>query len=95
MWGILILHSILEIQSAAIAYCKWCCSAFYPLLRRTMMVRWGIAKEVIDDYLEVEKTRRSHLTNAAFTEGKNEYWPIPQEYIESVEEGLVTQNDGY
>lgn len=59
------------------------------------LVRWGIAKEVIDDYLEVEKTRRSHLTNAAFTEGKNEYWPIPQEYIDSVEEGLVTQNDGY
>jgi len=59
------------------------------------LVRWGIAKEVIDDYLEVEKTKRTHLTNAAFTQGKNEYWPIPQEYIDSVDEGLVTQNNGY
>ncbi|RIV43448.1 RagB/SusD family nutrient uptake outer membrane protein [Flagellimonas pelagia] len=59
------------------------------------LVRWGIAKDVIDDYLSVEKTRRSHLTNAAFTAGKNEYWPIPQEYIDSVDDGLVTQNNGY
>tara|TARA_R110000744_G_scaffold14338_4_gene40832 strand:- start:689 stop:2362 length:1674 start_codon:yes stop_codon:yes gene_type:complete len=58
------------------------------------LVRWGIAKEVIDDYLEVEKTRRSHLTNAAFTAGKNEYWPIPQEYIDGVD-ATVTQNSGY
>ncbi|MBU2973271.1 RagB/SusD family nutrient uptake outer membrane protein [Zobellia sp. B3R18] len=58
------------------------------------LVRWGIAKEVIDDYLEVEKTKRSHLTNAAFTEGKNEYWPIPQEYIDGVD-ATVTQNNGY
>ncbi len=59
------------------------------------LVRWGIAKDVIDDYLQVEKTRRSHLTNAVFTQGKNEYWPIPQEYIDSVDDGLVTQNNGY
>ena len=59
------------------------------------LVRWGIAKEEIDDYLEVERTKRTHLTNAAFTLGKNEYWPIPQEYIDSVDEGLVTQNNGY
>nr|WP_292963236.1 MULTISPECIES: RagB/SusD family nutrient uptake outer membrane protein [unclassified Allomuricauda] len=59
------------------------------------LVRWGIAKDVIDAYLEVEKDRRTHLTNASFTQGKNEYWPIPQEYIDSVEDGLVTQNNGY
>lgn len=59
------------------------------------LVRWGIAKDVIEDYLQVEKTRRSHLTNAVFTQGKNEYWPIPQEYIDSVDDGLVTQNNGY
>ncbi|CAM4254824.1 RagB/SusD family nutrient uptake outer membrane protein [Zobellia nedashkovskayae] len=58
------------------------------------LVRWGIAKDVIDDYLEVERTKRSHLTNAAFTAGKNEYWPIPQEYIDGVAE-TVTQNSGY
>lgn len=57
------------------------------------LVRWGIAKEVIDDYLLVEKTKRSHLTNAVFTKGKNEYWPIPQRYIDGVPEGTVTQNN--
>ncbi|WP_439647538.1 RagB/SusD family nutrient uptake outer membrane protein [Abyssalbus ytuae] len=59
------------------------------------LVRWGIAEQIINEYLSVEKNRRSHLTNASFTAGKNEYWPIPQEYIDSVKEGLVTQNDGY
>ncbi|TDN95459.1 putative outer membrane starch-binding protein [Salegentibacter sp. 24] len=59
------------------------------------LVRWGIADEVIPDYLEVEKTRRSHLSNASFNAGKNEYWPIPQAYIDGVEDGMVTQNSGY
>jgi len=59
------------------------------------LVRWGIADEVIPEYLEVEKTRRSHLSNASFAPGTNEYWPIPQAYIDGVEDGLVTQNSGY
>ena len=59
------------------------------------LVRWGTAKEVIDDYLLVEKTKRSHLTNAKFIAGKNEYWPIPQRYIDGVPEGTVTQNTNY
>ena len=59
------------------------------------LVRWGVANDVITTYLEVERTRRTHLTNAAFTSGKNEYWPIPLEYIDSVDEGLITQNNGY
>lgn len=59
------------------------------------LVRWGKAKEVIDDYLLIEKTKRTHLTNAVFVEGKNEYWPIPQRYIDGVPEGTVTQNNNY
>ncbi|WP_291871125.1 RagB/SusD family nutrient uptake outer membrane protein [Maribacter sp.] len=59
------------------------------------LVRWGNAKAVIDDYLRIEKTKRSHLTNAEFITGKNEYWPIPQRYIDGVLEGTVTQNNGY
>ncbi|WP_159023089.1 RagB/SusD family nutrient uptake outer membrane protein [Formosa sp. L2A11] len=59
------------------------------------LVRWGEANNVISDYLQVEKTRRTHLSNAAFQNGKNEYWPIPQAYIDGVEDGLVTQNAGY
>lgn len=59
------------------------------------LVRWGKAAEVINMYLEVEKTRRSHLTNATFTVGTHEYWPIPQRYIDSSPEGLIQQNEGY
>ncbi len=59
------------------------------------LVRWKIADEVISDYLEVEKTRRTHLSNAAFKARKNEYWPIPQAYIDGVENDLITQNNGY
>lgn len=59
------------------------------------LVRWGIADDVISGYLKEEKTRRTHLSNAAFKAGKNEYWPIPQAYIDGVDDGLVTQNSGY
>ncbi len=59
------------------------------------LVRWGIADEVINDYLTIERTRRTHLSNANFTAGKNEYMPIPQAYIDGIEEDLVTQNNGY
>lgn len=59
------------------------------------LVRWGVADQVISEYLQVEKTRRTHLSNAQFMAGENEYWPIPQAYIDGVENGLVTQNNGY
>lgn len=59
------------------------------------LVRWGKASQVLNDYLEVEKTRRTHLTNANFKTGTNEYWPIPQRYIDGTPSGMVTQNPGY
>jgi hypothetical protein len=59
------------------------------------LVRWGEAGKVINNYLEVEKTRRTHLTNAQFKEGTNEYWPIPQRYIDGTPAGMTTQNSGY
>ncbi|UII26416.1 RagB/SusD family nutrient uptake outer membrane protein [Fulvivirga maritima] len=59
------------------------------------LVRWGHAAEVMNDYLEVEKTKRSHLTNAHFTEGVNEYFPIPQAYIDVVGSDKVTQRNGF
>ena len=59
------------------------------------LVRWGVADRMINGYLDVEKTRRSHLVNAKFVKAKNEYWPIPQAYIDGVKDGLVTQNPGY
>ncbi len=59
------------------------------------LVRWGDAAQVINDYFEVEKTKRTHLTNAHFTEGVNEYFPIPQEYIDVAGSDVVTQRDGF
>ncbi|MEN7551307.1 RagB/SusD family nutrient uptake outer membrane protein [Rapidithrix thailandica] len=59
------------------------------------LVRWGNAAEVMNKYIEAEKTKRSHLTNAYFQEGVNEYFPVPQKYIDVVGRDKVTQREGY
>jgi hypothetical protein len=58
------------------------------------LVRWGEAAEVLNGYIEVEKTKRSFLSNARFTAGRDEYYPIPQREID-VTGGLYKQNPGY
>lgn len=59
------------------------------------LVRWGIAAETINAYLEVEKTKRSYLTNTEFKEGINEYMPIPQVQIDIMGADVLKQNTGY
>jgi len=58
------------------------------------LVRWGIAAETLNPYLEIEKTRHTYLANAHFTAGKDEYFPIPQAQID-LTEGLYQQNTGW
>lgn len=58
------------------------------------LVRWGIAAETLNAYLEKEKTRRSFLSSAVFTKGRDEYYPIPQREI-NYTKGLYKQNPGY
>ncbi|MGO4819004.1 RagB/SusD family nutrient uptake outer membrane protein [Flavobacterium sp. W22_SRS_FP1] len=58
------------------------------------LVRWGIAEPVLNAYLNVEKTKRDFLTNAKFTSGRDEYYPIPQREIDFTA-GLYKQNPGY
>lgn len=58
------------------------------------LVRWGIAAETLNAYLVVEKTRKAFLTNAQFTKGRNEYFPIPQKEIDYTK-GVYKQNPGY
>lgn len=58
------------------------------------LVRWGIAAEVMNDYLETESVRRQFLSGARFVEGRDEYLPIPQDQIEW-SGGLYSQNPGY
>jgi len=58
------------------------------------LVRWGIAKETIDDYLQVERTRKPYLEEANFVKGRDEYLPIPQQQI-NLSGGLYQQLRGY
>ncbi len=58
------------------------------------LVRWGEAAEVLNGYLSVERVRRDFLSNAAFTAGRDEYYPIPQREIDFTR-GVYTQNPGY
>lgn len=58
------------------------------------LVRWGEAAETLNAYLAEEKTKRDFLTNAQFTAGRDEYYPIPQREIDFTG-GLYIQNPGY
>lgn len=62
------------------------------------LVRWGIAEQVLTDYLAVEQTKRTYLRGARFVKGKHEYFPIPiQEILNSQVDGrpTLTQNPNY
>ena len=58
------------------------------------LVRWGIAAETLNEYLSTEKLKREYLGQGHFTEGKNEYLPIPQLQI-NLSNGNYKQNEGY
>ena len=58
------------------------------------LVRWGIAESTLNNYISVEKTRRTFLATARFTAGRDEYLPIPQSEI-TFTKGLYKQNPGY
>lgn len=58
------------------------------------LVRWGIAEKTLNDYINVEKARRTFLATAKFTAGRDEYLPIPQSEI-TFTNGLYKQNPGY
>ena len=60
------------------------------------LVRWGIAAETINQYLQNED---QYLTDpfagARFEKGKHEYLPIPQQEIDLVGDEVLIQNPGY
>lgn len=57
------------------------------------LVRWGIAKETMNNYFEAEKDTRIYYKNASFDMGE-EYFPIPvQQY--NFSGGIYVQNPGY
>ena len=58
------------------------------------LVRWGIAADYINKYLQEEKLRLPNdLTGVMFAAGKNEYFPIPQTEIDL--DPNLKQNPGY
>ena len=60
------------------------------------LVRWGIAKEVLDAYLLHEKKfLNTPFIEASFTINKNEYLPIPQNEIDLQGAEVLIQNPGY
>jgi hypothetical protein len=63
------------------------------------LVRWGIADQEINGYLQNEQKSRNYLNGSVFIKGKNEYFPIPQSQIDlSVDAHRVQhlhQNPGY
>ncbi|WP_150451164.1 RagB/SusD family nutrient uptake outer membrane protein [Arenibacter lacus] len=64
------------------------------------LVRWGIAEQVMNNYVAEEKDIRPYLNGVNFIGGKHEYFPIPQSQVDlggTNENGdpLITQNPGY
>lgn len=56
------------------------------------LVRWGVADQVLNDYLAVEREKRTYLNGAVFIKGKNEYFPIPQTQIDIMGANVLKQN---
>lgn len=57
------------------------------------LVRWGIAAETLNAYLNSEKSVRSYLSAGHFRKNQDEYLPIPNTEI-TLSEGLYVQNTG-
>lgn len=58
------------------------------------LVRWGVTEQVMDEYYNKEKSRRSYYSDANFTKNKHEYLPIPEQQIK-FSKYLYEQNVGY
>lgn len=57
------------------------------------LVRWGIAKQVLESYSEFEGSLLSSFRGLTFNQ-RNEYYPIPQDQIDR-SQGALVQNSGY
>lgn len=60
--------------------------------------RWGVFGPVLNDYIQVERTRRQHLSAALEVTARHRWFPIPNRQIELSEmggESRLVQNDGW
>ena len=58
------------------------------------LVRWGIAADVMNKFIEREKAVRVYYQGVSFTEGKDEYLPITNNQYKFSGKNYV-QNPGY
>lgn len=58
------------------------------------LVRWGVAKQVIDAYNAVEKTRHNYLSGATYNGPKIDFYPIPQSEVD-LSRGVLKQDPNY
>jgi starch-binding outer membrane protein, SusD/RagB family len=58
------------------------------------LVRWGIAEDVLNNYMDIESERFSYLGVGTFIPNQSEYLPIPEQQID-FSRGLYVQNPGY
>ena len=58
------------------------------------LVRWGIAADVMNKFIEREKATRVYYQGVSFTEGKDEYLPITNNQYKFSGKNYV-QNPGY
>jgi len=58
------------------------------------LVRWGIAEETMNAFIDKEQDNRVYYKGAHFTSGKDEYLPIPLPQY-NFSEGNYVQNPGY
>ena len=62
------------------------------------LVRWGIAAQVLNNYMSIESNKMGFYTGRTFVAGQNEIWPIPQIQIDISLKGgmpILIQNPGY
>ncbi len=60
------------------------------------LIRWGVAGQVINAYLQSEGMKLPQaLGGASFTPGRDERYPIPQAEIDARAPGVLQQNPGY
>lgn len=60
------------------------------------LVRWGVAADVLNRYIENEKQYLGDaFAGAKFTAGQDEYLPIPQNEIDLLGTEVLSQNPGY
>ncbi|MGK7395080.1 MAG: RagB/SusD family nutrient uptake outer membrane protein [Candidatus Cyclobacteriaceae bacterium M3_2C_046] len=57
--------------------------------------RWGIADEVLNDYIATEGQKRSYLRGAAYDPEVDDYFPIPLNQIDIMGSDVLQQNPGY